>query len=157
MEKPLFVMTASRRFLYEVTHRPQYSGVILAHSSTQIVFKSWRLREALLWIWIFRCCHTCSIGFKSGDWLGPFQQVDFLSLKPIASFLCCMLWIIVLLEGPPTSHPQHPGGWQQVHLKNLSLHGSIHCSFNDMKSASTTRGETAPHHDTSTSKLHCCV
>ena len=66
-----------------------------------------------------------------------------------------MLWIVVLLEGPPTSHPQHPGGWQQVHLKNLSVHGSIHCSFNDMKSASTTRGETAPHHDTSTSKLHC--
>ena len=83
-------MTASRRFLYEVTNRPQYSGVILAHSSTQIVFKSWRLRGALLWIWILRCFHKCSIGFKSGDWLGHSNKLIFFLWNQLrVSFAVC--------------------------------------------------------------------
>lgn len=35
-------------------------------------------------------------------------------------------------------HPHHPGGWQQVHIKNFPIHCPIHCSFNFMKSARTT-------------------
>ncbi|KAF4092887.1 hypothetical protein AMELA_G00026360 [Ameiurus melas] len=38
---------------------------------------------------------------------------------PLESFLCCILWFVVLLEGSPTSHLHHPGGWQQILLMNL--------------------------------------
>ena len=51
-----------------------------------------------------------------------------------------------------TTHLHLPGGWQEIHLKNFPIHGSIHYSFNYMKSA-TSRREPTPCHDVSTSKL----
>ena len=54
-----------------------------------------------------------------------------------------------------TTHLHLPGGWQEIHLKDFPTHGSVHCSFNYMKSASTSRWETTPCQDVSTSKLHC--
>ena len=63
-------MTASKHFLYVVTSRPHCPGVILAHSSTQIVFKSQRFVGALCWTLFFSLFHKLSMGFKSGDWLG---------------------------------------------------------------------------------------
>ncbi len=68
-------MTASRRLLYGETSRMHYSGVILAHSSTQIVFKSWRFHGPLLWTLIFSSLVQSSIGFKSGDWLAILVAV----------------------------------------------------------------------------------
>ena len=70
-------MTASRRLLYGETSRMHCSGVILAHSSTQTVFKSWRFRGPLLWTLIFSSFHRFSIGFKSGDWLGHSSSFIF--------------------------------------------------------------------------------
>ena len=63
-------MTASTCLLYGETSRMHCSGVILAHSSTQTVLKSWRFRGPLLWTLIFSSSHRFSIGFKSGDLLG---------------------------------------------------------------------------------------
>lgn len=46
VEKPLFAMTASRRFLYEDTNLSHCPGAVLAHSFKQTVFKCWGFRGA---------------------------------------------------------------------------------------------------------------
>ena len=90
------------------------SGVILAHSSTQTVFKSWRFHGLLLWTLIFSSFLRFSIGFKSGDWLGHSSSFIFFLWKPIESFLGCVFGIIVLLKCPPSFHLHHPGRWHQI-------------------------------------------
>ena len=145
-------MTASRRFLYGETSRTHWSAVISAHSSTQIVFKSWRFRGHLLWTLIFSYFQRFSIRFKLGDWLGHSNSLIFFLLNQFIVSLA-VFWIIVLLKCPPSCHLQHPGGWQQILIKNITIHFSIRPSFNYMKSARCWK--TAPHHDAPTSKLHC--
>lgn len=127
-------------------------------SSKHIVFKSWRFQASLFWTLVFTSFHKCSIGFKSGDWLRQTNSLILLLFNQL-SFLCCMLRIIILLEGPPTSHLHHPGGWEKILLRNLLVKGSIHCSFNYMKSASTMRWKTAPHHNASShgDGVHCLL
>lgn len=148
-------MTASRRLLYGETSRMHCSGVILAHSSTQTVFKSWRFRGPLLWTLIFSSFHRFSIGFKSGDWLGHSSSFIFflwnqlrVSLAVCLGSLSC--WnvhprfiFIILVDG------------SRYFIKNVSAHFSIHPSFNYVKFASTVCWKAAPHHDVPTSKLHC--
>ncbi len=92
------------------------SGVILAHSSTQIP-------------------HRFSI--KSGDWLGHFSSFTFFLWNQLRVFLA-VYWIIVLLKCPPSFHLHHPGRSQQSFVwyilsgtYNVSVHFSIH-PFNYM-------------------------
>ena len=142
-------MTASRRFLYGETSRMHCSGVILAHSSTQTVFKSWKFPGPLLW------SSVLSIDFQ----LDSSQVIGWAILAALFSFSETnweFPWLfIVLLKCPPSFHLHHPGRWQQIFIKNVSVHFSIHPSFNCVKFASTVCWKAAPHHDVPTSKLHC--
>ena len=101
-------MTASRRLLFGETSHMHGSGVILA--STQTVFKSWRFRGPLLWTLIFSSFHRFSVGFKSGDWLGPSSSFIFflwnqlrVSLAVCSSLSCWNVHprfiFIILLDG----------------------------------------------------------
>lgn len=51
----------------------------------------------------------------------------FLSLKAVESFLGCLFGIIVLLKCLPSFH-HHPGRWQRIFIKSVSLH-FFHSSF----------------------------
>ena len=51
-------------------------------------------------------------------------------------FLDCVFGISVLLKCPNSFHFHHPGRWQQIFIKNVSVHLSVHPSFDDVKSAS---------------------
>lgn len=42
-------------------------------------------------------------------------------------------------------HRHHPGRWQQIYIRNVSVHFSIHPSFNNMKCACAVCWRTAPH------------
>ncbi len=106
-------MTASRSLLYGETSRMHCSGVILAHSSTQTVFKSWRFHGPLLWTLFFSSFHKCSIGFKSGDWLGHSSSFTFFLWNQSRVSLA-VFGIIVWLKCPPSFHLHHPGRWQQI-------------------------------------------
>ncbi len=46
--------------------------------------------------------------------------------------------IIILLKCPPLFHLHHPCRWQQIFINNVSVHFSIHPSFNYMNFASAT-------------------
>ncbi len=119
-------MTASRRHLYGKTSRTHCSGVILSHSSTQTVFKSWRFCGPLLWTLIFNSFHRFSIGFKSCNWLGHSSSFTFFLWTN--SFLGCVFGIIVSLKYPPSFHLHHPGRWQQIFLSRMSRY-IFHSSF----------------------------
>ncbi len=58
--KPLFAMTALWCCLYEQTLNLEYSG-------------------AFFWILIISFVYKCSVGFKSGDWLGHSKNFIFFS------------------------------------------------------------------------------
>ena len=72
-------------------------------------------------------------------------------------FLCNQLRVslAVCLVSLSCWNVHHPGRWWQILIKNVSVHFSIHPSFNYMKFASIVCWKTAPHHDVPTSKLHC--
>lgn len=117
-------------------------------------FKSWRFRGPLLWTLIFSSFHRFSIGYKSGEWLGHSSSFIFFLWNQLRVSLAVCL-VIVLLKCPPSFHLQHPGRWQHIFIKNVSVHFSIHPSISYMKYASTVCWKTASHQDVPTSKLHC--
>ena len=117
-------------------------GVILAHSSTQTVFKSWRFSGPLdlQWILIFSSFHRFVLGFKSGDWLGHSNNFIFFLWNQwrvsLAVCLGSLSWwnvhlrfIFILVDG-------------SIFLVNLP----IHPSFNYVKFASTICWKAAPYH-----------
>ena len=84
----------------------------------------------------------------------PFQNVDFVT-KP---FLCeswRMLWVIVLLESPPTAKSQPSGRGNQIFSQNCLIFGGIHDAINTNQCPWTSRIKTAPKHDWPTTIFHC--
>lgn len=119
--------TASRPLLYEETSRMHCSGVNSAHSSTQTVSRP------LLWDLTGSSFHRFSVGFRSRN---------FLSWKPIQSFLACVFGIIVL--------PNHPD-FNFIILEDgirFWSRPSLYMSVPFLK-------KTAPYHVVPTSRLHC--
>lgn len=55
-----------------------------------------------------------------------------------------MFGIIVLLKCPPSFHLHHPGRWQQIFIKNISVLSSIYsssvCQYHMLKSGPTLLG-----------------
>ncbi len=52
---------------------------------------------------VFSKLNTCSIGLKSGDWLGHCRIIIFFYLQKLLGCFCCTIWVIVQLysEAPP--------------------------------------------------------
>lgn len=74
---------------------------------------------------------TCSsieklVGALLGCDFGPFLHTNCLQI---------LFGIIVLLKHPLWFHLHRPGGWQQIFIRNVSVHFSIHPSFSYMKHA----------------------
>ena len=78
--------------------------------------------------------HICSATVLSESW--QFPPVSKLKLyckrKPclfpwyyqaltISFVIGCVFWINVLLKCQPSFHLQHPGGWQQILIKNIMV------------------------------------
>lgn len=95
--------------------------------------------------WIFSCFYKCSVKFKSGDWSGNSNTFIFFLLNQLwVSFAVCF-GLLSCWRGPPASHPHCPGGWQQIHLKNIPMYSSIHVSFDNLDSAGTMRRRNSPY------------
>ncbi len=138
IQKPLLVMTASWRLLYGETSGMHCSGVILAHSSTQTVFKSWRFRVPLfyeLWSLVLSidflldssqvigwAILAALLSFSETNWEFPWLCLGSLSCWNVHP---CFIFII-LVDG------------NRFFIKNVSVHFSIHPSFSYMNFASAT-------------------
>ncbi len=104
---------------------------ILCHSSLQILSSSVRLDGKRWWTAIFRSLQRCSIGFKSGLWLGHQEQSRSV-VKPLLRYFSCVLRVIVLLEGKPSAQsegPEHSGeGFRPGYPVLGRIHLSLDCN-----------------------------
>ncbi len=75
LEAPFWFNTAMSLFGKDATSFSHLDLGILCHSSLQILSSSVRLDGKHWWTAIFRSLQRCSIGFKSGLWLGHSRTV----------------------------------------------------------------------------------
>ena len=61
---------------------------------------------------------------------GPLKDIQTLVPKPLLCCLGCVLRVLVLLEGEPTSQAEVLSALEQVFIKNLSLLCSFHLFLN---------------------------
>ncbi len=99
---------------------------ILCYSSLQILSSSVRLDGKRWWTAIFRSLQRCSIGFKSGLWLGHSRTVV---VKPLLHYFSCVLRVIVLLEGKPSAQSEVLSTLEKVFVQDIPVLGRIHLSL----------------------------
>ena len=62
---------------------------------------------------------------------GPLKDIQTLVPKPLLRCLGCVLRVIVLLEGEPSSQSEVLSALEQVFIKYLSVLCSVHLSLDD--------------------------
>ena len=74
--------------------------------------------------------HRFSIGLRSGDWDGHCWTLILLSHNYFCVDLLGMLWVIVLLQSPPTVKYQPSGRGNHIFSQNCLILGGIHYAIN---------------------------
>ncbi len=127
---------------------------ILCHSSLQILSSSVRLDGKRWWTAIFRSLQRCSIGFKSGLWLGHSRTVtellwshSFVILAVCLGSLSC--WKVNLRPGLRSW-----ALWRRFR-PGYPVLGRIHLSLDYNQSSCPCSWKTPPQHDAATTMLHC--
>ncbi len=72
--------------------------VMLCQASAATVFSSCLFLGHFPFSFVFSKWNACSIGFRSGDWLGHCITVHFFPFKKLFGCFCSMLWVIVHLH-----------------------------------------------------------
>ncbi len=101
---------------------------ILCHSSLQILSSSVRLDGKRWWTAIFRSLQRCSIGFKSGLWLGHSRSHGVV-VKPLLRYFSCVLRVIVLLEGKPSAQSEVLSTLEKVFVQDIPVLGMYPHSY----------------------------
>ncbi len=126
---------------------------ILCHSSLQILSSSVRLDGKRWWTAIFRSLQRCSIGFKSGLWLGHSRTVTEL-LWSHSFVILAVLRVIVFLEGKPSAQSEVLSTLEKVFVQDIPVLGRINLSLDCNQSSCPCSWKTPPQHDAATT-LHC--
>ncbi len=92
---------------------------------------------------IFRFLQKYLIGFKLRLWLGHSRTFTEFSI----SHSCCVLRIIVLLEGEPSAQSEVRNALDWVFIKDISIILCIELFFYSDESLSPWRWKTAPQHE----------
>ncbi len=128
---------------------------ILCHSSLQILSSSVRLDGKRWWTAIFRSLQRCSIGFKSGLWLGHSRTVtellwshSFVILAVCLGSLSC--WKVNLQPSLRVLSTL-----EKVFVQDIPVLGRIHLSLDCNQSSCPCSWKTPPQHDAATTMLHC--
>ena len=96
----------------------------------------------------------CSLGFKSGLWLGHSRTFRVVP-RPLLCYLGCVLRVVVLLDDEPSPQSEVQSALEQVFIKDVSGHCCIHLSLDPDWSPSFCSWKTSPQHDAATTMLHC--
>ena len=103
MARPLFLITASKWFLYLLTRILHVSTGILAHSPLAKASRFLMLDGFRAITPFFNSLHRFSNGFKSGLWLGHSKTLTSLFRSHALTNLAVCFWIIVVLRPPRLS------------------------------------------------------
>ena len=140
---PLWASTAMSLLGNDATSFSHLDLGILFHSSSQILSSSVRLDGERWWTAILRSLQRCSIGFRSGLWLGQSRMVRVVR-KPVVCYFSCVLRVIVLLEGEPSAQSEVLSTLEEVFFQDISVLGRIHLSFNCNQSSCPCSWKTPP-------------
>ncbi len=99
---------------------------------------------------IFRFLQKYFIGFKPRLWLGHSSTFTDLSI----SHSCCVLRVIVLLEGEPSAQSEVLNALDWVFIKVISIFWCIELFFYSDESLSPCCWKTALQHEAATSTLY---
>ncbi len=130
-------------------------GWILAHSSLQNCFNSATLEGFRAWMDWLRSCHSISIGFKPGLWLGHSKTFNFVFLEPFRGGLAGVFGIIVLLHNTSALELEVTNWWPDILLQDFLIECRIHGSINYGKSSRSWSCKAAPDHHTTTTMFDC--
>ncbi len=130
-------------------------GGILAHSSWQNCCNSATLEGFRAWTAFLRSCHSISIGFRSGLWLGHSKSLHFVFLQPFRGGFAGVFWIIVLLQNPSSLQLAVTNRWPDIVLQDFLVDSRIHGSIYHSKSSRSWSSKTAPDHHTTTTIFYC--
>ena len=100
-----------------------------SNSSLQILSSSVRLDVEHHCTAIFKSLQGCSIGFKSGVWLGHSRIFGDLFRSHSGIVLAVLLRVLVLLEGEPSPQFEVLNILEQIFIKALSVLCSVQLSL----------------------------
>ncbi len=127
---------------------------ILCHSTLQILSSSVRLDGKRWWTAIFRSLQRCSIGFKSGLWLGHSRTVTELLWSHSFVILAVCLGSLSL-SCKPSAQSEVLSTLEKVFIQDIPVLGHIYLSLDCNQSSCPCSWKTPPQHDAATTMLHC--
>ncbi len=130
---------------------------ILCHSSLQILSSSVRLDGKRWWKAIFRSLQRCSIGFKSGLWLGHSRTVTELLWSHSFVILAVCLGSLSCWKVNLQAQSEVLSTLEKVFVQDIPVLGRIHLSLDCNQSSYPYSWKTPPQHDAATTMLHCWV
>ncbi len=128
---------------------------ILCHSSLQILSSSVRLDGKRWWTAIFRSLQRCSIGFKSGLWLGHSRTVTELLWSHSFVILAVCLGSLSCWKVNLGAQSEVLSTLEKVFVQDIPVLGRIHLSLDCNQSSCPCSWKTPPQHDAATTMLHC--
>ncbi len=146
-------MTAPSLLGMEWTSWRHFARSIFFHSSRMTSFRDWMLDGEWCSTCLFRIPHRCSIGFRSGDILGPLNHFHPVLLQKSNSGLRCVFRIIVMLEKCTTTKGTE--WWKHLLFQYRAVHLWKNDAINEMQLPDTSSTHAAPHKDTATTMFHC--
>ncbi len=127
----------------------------LCHSSLQILSSSVRLDGKRWWTAIFRSLQRCSIGFKSGLWLGHSKTVTELLWSHSFVILAVCLGSLSCWKVNLRPSLRSWALWRRFSSRISLYLAPIHLSLDCNQSSCPCSWKTPPQHDAATTMLHC--
>ncbi len=154
VEAPFWFNTAMSLFGKDATSFSHLDLGILCHSSLQILSSSVRLDGKRWWTAIFRSLQRCSIGFKSGLWLGHSRTVTELLWSHSFVILAVCLGSLSCWKVNLRPSLRSWALWRRFSSR-ISLYLGYHLSLDCNQSSCPCSWKTPPQHDAATTMLHC--
>ncbi len=117
---------------------------ILCHSSLQIISSSVRLDGKRWWTAIFRSLQRCSIGFKSGLWLGHSRTVTELLWSHSFVILAVCLGSLSCWKVKPSAQSEVLSTLEKVFVQDIPVLGRIHLSLDCNQSSCPCSWKNTP-------------
>ncbi len=128
---------------------------ILCHSSLQILSSSVRLDGKCWWTAIFRSLQRCSIGFKSGLWLGHSRTVTELLWSHSFVILAVCLGSLSCWKVNLRPSLRSWALWRRFSSRISLYLAAFNISLDCNQSSCLCSWKTPPQHDAATTMLHC--
>ncbi len=146
VEAPFWFNTAMSLFGKDATSFSHLDLGILCHSSLQILLSSSvRLDGKRWWTAIFRSLQRCSIGFKSGLWLGHSRTVTELLWSHSFVILAVCLGSLSCWKVKPSASLRSWATLEKVFVQDIPVLGRIHLPLNCNQSVLSLQLKNTPH------------